>query len=563
MPGLVKSDDQISMVVKVRNADQTINNSVNGVFHISAVNASLENSLIKIKRGVGSTTTNIFASDTIVVSINSLTGQKTVLVQNDIPISRQNGEIYQNTVWIKDSIYRIDEDITILPTAKLTIESGVRIYVEEKVNFIIQGSIQINGSLQAPVVFQPVNIEKPWGGLRFINSSDSSTINYSFFTYGGNNEEYIYGHSNSQPIIFADHSVLNINNSFIIDNPGKAVGGLASSFKINNCVFSRCDTGGEYDDCSLNMSKTYFIDMPSDDGIPIDDDNDAIYVYGVYPFASNSSVIDDCTFITGKDDGIDHNGSILEVRNSWIEGFYHEGIAASNTNSLTVYNTLIKNCDQGIEAGYYSPQVLIDHCVMINNNVGLRFGDSYDWGCSGHITAINSIMYGNEDNILNYDLLTQGPIPDAIAISYSMTNDIDYNANTGCITGTPLFDSNYFLQPNSPGIGMAADGGNLGLINSLFGISEHTDRNDLLLKISPNPFYDNVNLLFSLAKNEKNLQIKVFNSVGTLQYTQKLPFLNKGNHSTTLQLENYSKGLYIIGLYQNNSIVAIQKVVKF
>jgi hypothetical protein len=562
MPGVVESADLVSIIVRVKNADQSINTFTNGVFQILSVNAILENPMIKIKRGVGSITTHIFASDNFTISVEGLLGQKTISVQNDLPISNQSGEISENTLWMKDSIYYISEDLTILPTAKLTIESGVRVCLEEKVNLIVQGNIQINGILEEPVMFRPYVPEKPWGGIRMLYSNDSSNIHYGFFTLGGNNDQYIFGHSNSQPVLLADHSVLNISNSFFIDNPGKALGGLVSVISINNCLISRCDTGGEYDDCNLNVLETYFIDFPSDDGIPVDDDNDAIYVYGVYPAAPGPSIIDKCTFITGKDDGVDHNGSVLEVGNCWIEGFYHEGIAVSNTNSLTAYNTLIKDCEQGIEAGYYTPQVFIDHCVMINNSNGLRFGDSYNWGCGGHITATNSILFDNVDNILNYDLLTQGPVPGAISISYSMTNDPDYDAFPNCITGTPLFDSNYFLQPGSAGIGMATDGGNLGLVDPLLNIFDQKYSNGLYLNITPNPFREITNLSFTLKGVEDKLLIKVFNSFGMLQYTQEISNLTNGVNSVILQSDNLPKGFYLIGLYHNNNILGIQKAIK-
>ena len=223
-----------------------------------------------------------------------------------------------------------------------------------------------------------------------------------------------------------------------------------------------------------------------------------------------------------------------------------------NTNNLTVFNTLIKDCEQGIEAGYGEPQVNIDHCVMINNSIGLRFGDSYDWGCGGLITATNSILFDNDDNILNYDILTQGPVAGAILISYSMTNDPDYNNFIGCISGIPLFDSNYLLLPGSPGIGMASNGGNLGLIDASLGLLNNKCCNSVLLSIFPNPIDRITTAQIIVSEIEDLLVLKIFNSYGDVIQTHELIDLSSGNNSFNLQLNKLSPGFYFFGLFKNN-----------
>ena len=329
LPSSVRTNDLIPIVVKVCNNDQSINTSINGSFQLITNIAALEDNLIKIKHGKGSKTTKVLAEESFTISIESLNGQTTVLVQNESPVSNQNGQIAADSKWTSDSIYHIVGDIILPPGIKLTIEEGTKIYLDEKVNIIINGSLQIKGSSEKPVIFQPFDSEKFWGGIRILNGSDSSFCTNGFFLFGGGNEQFVFGHSNSQPVLFAENSIVNVYNSYILDNPGKAFGGSFSIIKINNCLISRCDTGGEYENSSLNITRTWFVDFPSDDGIPVDDDNDASYFYGVHPSLPGPSIINNCVFIKGKDDGIDHNSANLEIKNCRIEGFYHEGIAAS------------------------------------------------------------------------------------------------------------------------------------------------------------------------------------------------------------------------------------------
>ncbi|MCD4663662.1 MAG: right-handed parallel beta-helix repeat-containing protein [Bacteroidales bacterium] len=557
----IRSEDLISIIVRVKSEDQSINTSISGYFQIITSPAVLENDLIKITRGVGSITTAITAFEDFDLYINGLIGQKTLIVNNLTPISQISGEISTNTNWLSDSIIYINDDLTINKGATLTIGEGVSILIGEDINLFVNGKLKIAGTPDKPVLFQPYNPDKPWGGIKFSNINDSSSIDYSFFINGGDNEQYIFGHSQSQPVLMVENSSLALSNSFIIDNPGKAVGGNYSLIKIEKCIFSRCDTGGEYHFCLVNFSDSYFIDMPNDDGIPIDDDNDASYFYNVYPNASQSSLIENCVFISGKDDGIDHNAASLNIKNCRIEGFDHEGIAASNAIDVTVYNTLIKNCEQGIEAGYGDPTVIVDHCVLINNDIGLRFGDSYNWGCEGHITITNSIMYDNTDNILNFDLLTQGPVEDAIDISYSMTNDTDYDNYPNCISGVPQFDENYLLLPGSPGTGMASDGSNLGLINldlsiqnNFLGIVEN-------FRVIPNPFRFENKISFSLNKNTDVL-LQVFDNSGSLILRQNFKNLEAQKHLIPFR-SKLNPGIYYFSLHINNKTFITKKVVAF
>lgn len=556
---IVKSVDIISIVVRVKNDDQSINSSVNGNFKVLSSSANLENDSIKIVKGVGSLTSEIHASEDFVITIESFSGQKTVSVDNDTPISFVSGEIEINTTWTADTIVFINEDLIVSQNTTLTIEQGCRVIWGEKVNLFVNGELVITGSIQSPVFFQPATTDLPWGGILLANAAFSN-IEYCFFVNGGDNEDYIFGHSNSQPVILIENASLEISNAFFIDNPGKAFGSSNSQIEINKCVISRCDTGGEYMSSLVSISDSYYLDIPNGDGVSMDDDNDASYFNGVYPNATQPSVVDNCVFVTGKDDAIDHNGANLEIRNCWIDGFDNEGIAASNANNIFIYNTLIKNCEQGIEAGYGNPNVIVDHCTMINNDVGLRFGDWYNWGCEGHILATNSILYNNTDNVFNFDVLTQGPVADAIDISYSMTNDTEYDDYPNCITGIPLFDDDYTILPGSPGVGLALDGSNLGLINPNMSIYENEIVGGSNFQVSPNPFRNKCDLSFTLTKKEDVL-FRVFDVYGNLIFEKHNSQLLPGKQLIYFQKNELEPGLYFFTLLLNDNQFFTKKLI--
>ena len=63
-----------------------------------------------------------------------------------------------------------------------------------------------------------------------------------------------------------------------------------------------------------------------------DDDNDALYLVDV-PLEDGEpleSHITTSVFALGEDDAIDQNGARVNIHRSWITGFAHEGVAASN-----------------------------------------------------------------------------------------------------------------------------------------------------------------------------------------------------------------------------------------
>jgi hypothetical protein len=205
--------------------------------------------------------------------------------------------------------------------------------------------------------------------------------------------------------------------------------------------------------------------MPNGDSIEVDDDNDGLYLFYAWCGGPDTSTVTNCVFASGKDDGLDHNGAILKISNCIFEDFDNEGIATSNLNCAVIYNCLVKACEQGIEAGFGSPNVFVNHCTLIGNETGLRFGDWYDWGCSGHLTAINTVVANSSlHNVWNFDVESGGPIPNALEITYSLVNESEYDSGAGCITGTAIFNDEYELMPNSPGYGAGADGMSMGIL---------------------------------------------------------------------------------------------------
>ena len=397
---------------------------------------------------------------------------KTVRVRPaSLPGNSYSGTVEGDIVWSEDAY--ILEDVTIPQGSTLTIEAGRRVLFNNRVNLTVNGTLIVNGTDADPVHFSSRQSGSPWGGLRVQNGH--AEINYAFFTAGGADTSQTFGHSNSQPVIRADSSTLRCDNCFVINNIGKGFASTNDSIvEIHQSVISNNDTGGEFVNSVVRVTETMVKDIPNGDGVFADDDNDGFYFSGVHS-SGEPSLFKDSTVLNTKDDGLDHNGAMLRVEGAWIEGALHEGIASSNQNSVHVFDSVFRRNNQGVEAGYGSPDLNVSSSVIIDNlttadpdsqiTAGVRFGDGYDGSNGayrGHVTATNLVVWNNGDNIRNYDGTIPGPQAAAIDIAYSLTNDEDYDDDPGNVTGIPVLGRSMHLLRGSAGFAGTESGLPLG-----------------------------------------------------------------------------------------------------
>ncbi len=362
--------------------------------------------------------------------------------------------------WDSERDVRVTADLDVPAGETLTVAAGTRVLIEPEVSIEIHGRLEVAGTAEAPVLFTAAS--EPWGGVRVLGGE--AALADSWLVGGGGDASLAFGHSSSQPVIYVEGGSLAMSGGGLIDNPGKALGSQDATVALTGVLISRCDTGGELVDSEATIDGGWFLEMPDADGVLDDDDNDGIYLRGVRTTGGEvrESLVRDTVFAVGEDDAIDHNDAQVRVERCWIEGFAHEGVAASTGHTITVVDTVVKECEQGIEAGYGSPEVVVDHCLVTGCDTGLRYGDSYDWEVTGHLSATSTVAVENGDNVRNYVNLLGGPAADAIDISCSMVDDPDWDGVAGNLAGTPSWQPGGCLEPGSPGSAAACDGGAVG-----------------------------------------------------------------------------------------------------
>ncbi len=319
-----------------------------------------------------------------------------------------SGEILENTTIPENTIVRVTGDLTISGNASLTINDGVVLLIDEAINIRNDGPITINGTEENPVLVTCTQKEKYWGG--FISEDHNSVINasYTIFCQSGYHHTGDYanwGHAKRQALFYTHNSELNLNHCYMIDHIGQIFYPISSTLNLESILVQRVKTSGQLNYTHTDITNSIFTDFPDDSQEYRDEDNDALYIN------ASDVTIDNCIFMFAKDDGIDSGadeGGTVTVTNTRFEACFHEGAALSSKNEVTknhiFQNCIFFNCGQGLELGYSSPNhvVTAENCRFIENYIGIRYGDNYDWSSVlGHMYIRNSQSLYNGKDVWN------------------------------------------------------------------------------------------------------------------------------------------------------------------
>lgn len=416
-----------------------------------------------LKRGYGSAVVSENPDGTIIK-----TGLHKYEISCDPSVAQQSeksGTIDDET-WTGSII--VTGSVTIPSGIKLTISEGTVIVLKKNVNFFVKGSIFINGTNQNPVLFASENSEEAWGGFVFDGSASKNIVTGAFFTGSGGNTGMGHGHSLKQPLFMLKNSAeISAENLYIIENHGQAFGSESSSVTIKNSLIQKCVTGGEITNSNLVIENTFFSDFPEMSSSYLDSDNDALYISGSQ---NTTAVIKNSFFMYSKDDCLDSGGSgggSVLIENSWFEGCFHEGIALSGDKepkSQKISNSVFTNCGQGIELGYSGTDhiVEVEHSLFMDNYIGIRYGDNYEWETLGNISIGNSISINNFNDTWNFVRNRWGADTKSMNIENSIFS-VTQELYPGNLVGEPEFDENWRITAKSIGYKKGSDGKSIGL----------------------------------------------------------------------------------------------------
>ena len=475
-PSRVRPGQHFPFAVRLRDAEGGINPVEQTPMQVQ-FGAAREDSVIKIKRGAGTGVVWLDSPESfdLTVQNDAVPQRRKRVTATNRPEQSYAGILPTGDVVWDDTVdHMIDGDITVPADTRLIIRPGTWVLVGKFVNFQVEGEVRVEGTADNPVVITSQLWSEPWGGMVFDGAI--ARFRHCIVLNGGGDLSKGFWHTGHQHIFFGERDAyLDFDHCYFLNSPGKVFGAADSRARITNSVSSFVYHGGEFFKTLLFYQDSHLMNLPNDDGIYTEDiDTDGLHIDFINDKYPEYSVIDRCYFVTGKDDAIDHQAARLRVSNCWLEDFEHEGVAASWGDTVRIFNTVAIDNDQGFEAGYTrkessGPFVFIDHSVAVNNNVGLRIGDSYNWDAwtyDDRMTVTNSVIYGNETNIWNHVFLLEGPLEGALEISNSMTNDPAYDGDRGNVGVAPEFDPFFYLVDGSFGSNLGTHGTAMGRIDS-------------------------------------------------------------------------------------------------
>ena len=362
----------------------------------------------------------------------------------------KSGNLSSSESWPPQSRVFLSGTLTIKPGTVLTVGAGTVIRAAAGAEIWVEpgGSVSMNGTTQEPIVFVPDHTRQPWGGIWLHQSATAAVAqftatgtlfccwgaNQSWFTTAATPSRTIYSRHRQQQPCFAigTGAVCRLTDCSLIGpiTPGDPRGaGFAmkdGSLYLTRTSLQRCITGGEQTGGTVEIHSSALLEMTepgtsADDGTAFDDqDNDGIYLV---PGAGRTYHLSKTVIGWTKDDGIDSGGggagSTL-CEGCWFESCTHEAFSNSGTGRIPEsHNGVHFNNGQGMECGYgdniSGPLSLVDHCLIVGNLCGVRYGDNYN-------------TFGTYDGTLTvrHSYLLHNTFRDAFAMEWRATSNWAY-----------------------------------------------------------------------------------------------------------------------------------------
>jgi hypothetical protein len=331
------------------------------------------------------------------------------------PYLELKGTISSPVVIPTNSLVYISGNLDILSSGSLTVHEGALVLINEAVDINVSGPILFEGTAGNPVCITCSQADKFWGGFITRVSGGSIEAEYTIFCQSGyhDSEGYNWGHSGRQALFYTENSTLKLNHCFMLDHIGQIFYPQSSTLILDDILIQRTQTGGQVNYSDLTLRNSILTDFPDDSYIFQDNDNDALYL------SASDAEIENTLFMFAKDDGLDSGnseGGEITVTNCRFEACFHEGAALSSGGIVVKDHTfngcLFTNCGQGLELGFSSPNhtVLVENCMFLDNGVGIRYGDNYDWSdVNGKMIIKDSNSLFNDKDVWNMVRMAWSP----------------------------------------------------------------------------------------------------------------------------------------------------------
>ncbi len=464
-----------------------------------------------------------------------------------------------------NSPYIIIDDVIIREEDELSISPGVRIRINYLKSIIVNGELQINGSIDDSVKLTNNSCYKvPWGEILFEkNSSVYSHIKYTRVEYGSS----IWKESGA---ITCLNDSISIDNCYFTENQGAIYCGQKSKAHISNNIFyEKYRFSGKGVIMCAPLSKPYI-------------DNNILYASFIYADSANPKIVRN-KFL-GQDYQTDQQYWLLSLKNktnAHVESNFftknYGAIQIDESSNCSSINNLFVNCDNSLSIYYNST------AFVLNNTI---YSEGYGISCSRNSKAsiINSIIW----NIGEWSRALRAFDSSEIVVKYcALSTDFE---GEEIIFDDPLFSNpdsgDFHLQVGSPCIDsgdpdtsyidlpLTDFDGKRRIVNGQIDIGcfeyQHPDKigndgnsiapNFILKQNYPNPFNSVTIISFTLPKRSYVL-LDIYDISGRKIQALEDGYLEKDVYSIKFDAKGLASGIYYYRLRIDDAFQQIKRMV--
>lgn len=339
--------------------------------------------------------------------LQGLIAERPVIIEETTTWTPASGAITGSVDWPANARVHITGTLTIDAGSTLTIGAGSIVKIDPGVEIIANGTLDVQGSLGAPVAFIPRSPAEPWGGIELNLATSRVNAAGAIFTGSGadltwfNSHSGYASHRKEQALFLVGMAGAELHTSdvWMIDLVGQAMNSRTGTvIDLQRTLIQRCTTGGELNGSTVTVDRSAVIEIPADTPAFVDGDNDGLY------FTSGTQTVSRTLIGWTKDDGVDSGGdggagTVTTLIDNWYESIFHEAHSLSGRRAVSYSGCVFTDCGQGVECGYGAsgggPITVVDGCAFVGNLNGARFGDNYDWNYNGSLEVKNSVLTGN------------------------------------------------------------------------------------------------------------------------------------------------------------------------
>lgn len=362
------------------------------------------------------------------------------------------GELTGSATWTAaGGPYRLTETVTVPSGSTLWIRPGAVVTGVRGAGIRVRGTLEAEGTANAPVIFDAYTCDAPWGGIHFESTGAGTGDALHLLRHC----EFVVGTAPPQEegLLTVEGSRVLVEKCRFRDLHSWAMEGDDSRIEISDSSFEGTRGGIQTDSCTVQLRTSLLRNIVGNQR--------AIDLFGD---GADRSLIESCTVEGGRLDGMRLRALSVDLSRCTVSGVVESAVftAGSGLHGVsTLSESILTTSATGLlvsdRAEFHG-----DHNTITANDTGVQVRSSDPAGLPGGTVSFHSaIIYQNRTDLEVDEAST-------LDLTYSDAGEDGPWPGTGNISAPPLFldptAGDYSLIPGSPCIGAGRSGSDMGAV---------------------------------------------------------------------------------------------------